>query len=612
MLTTLLVWVAIIAIPIYVVLQFSNRGGKSVEIPYSLFLQELRQKNVTEVTITEKSIKGQLQTSIEVEEKGVFSEFTTLIPFEDPKLAEELVKYNVEVTVKQKSGWGGIIVSILPWLLLIGVWVFFIRQMQSGQNRALGFGRSRAKVLLENRLNVTFKDVAGVDEAKEELTEVIEFLKAPRKFTRLGGRIPKGVLLLGPPGTGKTLMARAVAGEAGVPFISISGSNFVEMFVGVGASRVRDLFDQAKRNSPCIIFVDEIDAVGRLRGAGLGGGHDEREQTLNQLLVEMDGFEVNEGIILMAATNRPDILDPALLRPGRFDRVVVLDRPDIRGRLGILKVHTRKTPLDTNVDMEVLARGTPGFSGADLSNMVNEAALLAARRDKEKITMSEFEDAKDKILMGVERKSLLISEDEKKLTACHECGHVLVAKSLPGMDPIHKVTIIPRGMALGLTQSLPIDERRTYSKTYCVNQLAFMLGGRAAEKIVLGDLSTGAGNDIEKATKLARKMVCEWGMSERLGPLTYGEKQEEIFLGREIGMHRDYSESTAREIDEEVKRIVGEAESKAESIVKKNLDKLKTLAQTLLEKEILSGEEVDNILKDGRQKKDRKSSNRSS
>lgn len=608
-LMTILMWVLIIAIPLFVVFQFSNRGGKSVDIPYSLFLQELRQKNVTEVTITEKSIKGQLQTPIDFEDKGAFSEFTTLMPFEDPELADELVKYNVEVTVKQKSGWGGIIVSILPWLLLIGVWIFFIRQMQSGQNRALGFGRSRAKVLLENRLNVSFKDVAGVDEAKEELTEVIEFLKAPRKFTRLGGRIPKGVLLLGPPGTGKTLMARAVAGEAGVPFISISGSDFVEMFVGVGASRVRDLFDQAKRNSPCIIFVDEIDAVGRLRGAGLGGGHDEREQTLNQLLVEMDGFEVNEGIILMAATNRPDILDPALLRPGRFDRVVVLDRPDIRGRLGILKVHTRKTPLEENVDLDVLARGTPGFSGADLSNMVNEAALLAARRDKENISMTEFEDAKDKILMGVERKSLLISEDEKKLTAYHECGHVLVAKSLPGMDPIHKVTIIPRGMALGLTQSLPIDERRTYSKTYCMNQLAFMLGGRAAEKLVLGDLSTGAGNDIEKATKLARKMVCEWGMSDRLGPLTYGEKQEEIFLGREIGMHRDYSETTAREIDEEVKRIVDEAETSAESIVKKNLDQLKALAETLLDKEILTGDEVDEILKDGRQKKNRKSSN---
>ncbi|MDH4210781.1 MAG: ATP-dependent zinc metalloprotease FtsH [candidate division WOR-3 bacterium] len=606
--TTILIWVLIIAIPLYVVLQFSNRGSKTVDIPYSLFLQELRQKNVTEVTITEKSIKGKLKTPINIEEKGAFTEFATLIPFDDPALANELVKYNVEVTVKQKSGWSGILVSVLPWLLLIGVWVFFIRQMQSGQNRALGFGRSRAKVLLENRLNVTFKDVAGVDEAKEELTEVIEFLKAPRKFTRLGGRIPKGVLLLGPPGTGKTLMARAVAGEAGVPFISISGSDFVEMFVGVGASRVRDLFEQAKKNSPCIIFIDEIDAVGRLRGAGLGGGHDEREQTLNQLLVEMDGFEVNEGVILMAATNRPDILDPALLRPGRFDRVVVLDRPDIRGRLGILKVHTRKTPLDENVNLDVLARGTPGFSGADLSNMVNEAALLAARRDKEKITMAEFEDAKDKILMGVERKSLLISEDEKKLIAYHECGHVLVGKSLPGMDPIHKVTIIPRGMALGLTQALPIDERRTYSKAYCMNQLAFMLGGRASEKLVLGDLSTGAGNDIEKATKLARKMVCEWGMSDRLGPLTYGEKQEEIFLGREIGMHRDYSETTAREIDEEVKRIVDVSETRAESIVKKNISKLKILAQTLLEKEILSGDEIDGILKNDRQKKDRKSS----
>jgi len=391
-------------------------------------------------------------------------------------------------------------------------------------------------------------------------------------------------------------MARAVAGEAGVPFISISGSDFVEMFVGVGASRVRDLFDQAKRHSPCIVFIDEIDAVGRLRGAGLGGGHDEREQTLNQLLVEMDGFEVNEGIILMAATNRPDILDPALLRPGRFDRVVVLDRPDVRGRLGILKVHTRRIPLAPDVDLEILARGTPGFSGADLANMCNEAALLAARRSKDKITMQEFEDAKDKILMGVERKSLIISEDEKRLTAYHECGHVLVSKFLTGMDPIHKVTIIPRGMALGVTQALPIDERRTYSKTYCFNQLAFMLGGRVAERIVLGDLSTGSGNDIEKATKLARKMVCEWGMSEKLGPLTYGEKQEEIFLGREIGIHRDYSEETAREIDEEVKTIIKKAEEIAEDIIKNNIDKLKLLAERLLEKEILSGDEIDEII----------------
>jgi len=596
-LRTVILWSILILLTWFFVLQILNRVGRAIDIPYSIFMQELKQNNVLRVALTEKSIKGTLKTPISYEDKSNFTEFTTLMPFEDQALADKLVKNNVEVVVKQKSGWGDIVITIIPWILLIGVWVFFIRQMQSGQNRALGFGRSHAKIILENKPSVTFDDVAGVEEAKQELEEVIEFLKEPKKFTRLGGRIPKGVLLLGPPGTGKTLMARAVAGEAGVPFISISGSDFVEMFVGVGASRVRDLFDQAKKNSPCIIFIDEIDAVGRLRGAGLGGGHDEREQTLNQLLVEMDGFETNEGVILMAATNRPDILDPALLRPGRFDRVVVLDRPDIRGRLGILKVHTRKNPLDDDVNIDVLARGTPGFSGADLANMVNEAALLAARRNKQKIAMSEFEDAKDKILMGVERKSLLISEDEKKLTAYHECGHVLVSKSLPGMDPIHKVTIIPRGMALGLTQALPIDERRTYSRTYCVNQLCFMLGGRVAEKIVLGDLSTGAGNDIEKATKLARKMICEWGMSEKLGPLTYGEKQEEIFLGREIGMHRDYSEQTAREIDEEIKRIVEEAESLAESIITKNIARLKKLAQVLLEKEILTGEEIDTTLK---------------
>jgi len=596
-LRTVIIWSLLFIATWFLVLQLFNRGSRAVDVPYSIFMQELKKDNVSQVTITEKSIKGTFKSPITIEEKENFTEFATLMPFEDPDLANELVKYDVELVAKQKSSWTDIVVNILPWLLLIGVWIFFIRQMQSGQNRALGFGRSRAKVLLENKPLVTFNDVAGVEEAKEELQEVIEFLREPRKFTRLGGRIPKGVLLLGPPGTGKTLMAKAVAGEARVPFISISGSDFVEMFVGVGASRVRDLFDQAKRNSPCIIFIDEIDAVGRLRGAGLGGGHDEREQTLNQLLVEMDGFVTNEGVILMAATNRPDILDPALLRPGRFDRVVVLDRPDVRGREGILKVHTRKKPLAEDVKIDVLARGTPGFSGADLANMVNEAALLAARRNKQKIAMTEFEDAKDKILMGVERKSLLISEDEKKLTAYHECGHVLVAKSLPGMDPIHKVTIIPRGMALGITQALPIDERRTYSKTYCLNQLAFILGGRAAEKIVLGDLSTGAGNDIEKATKLARKMVCEWGMSGKLGPLSYGEKQEEIFLGREIGMHRDYSEETARDIDIEVKRIVEEAEALAEGIIRKNCSKLKTLAQMLLEKEILSGDEIDKILK---------------
>uniref|UniRef100_A0A7C4XDF1 ATP-dependent zinc metalloprotease FtsH n=1 Tax=candidate division WOR-3 bacterium TaxID=2052148 RepID=A0A7C4XDF1_UNCW3 len=595
---TAIIWTILVIIVWFGAQNLLGRGGKTVNIPYSRFLQEMKGKNVEKVIIVERSIKGTLKNPILIEGRS-YTEFNTLIPYEDPKLTEELVKYNVEVSAKQKSGWAEIITGIIPWLFLIGIWILFLRQMQSGQNRALGFGRSRAKIVLEDKPSTTFNDVAGVEEAKQELQEVIEFLKEPRKFTRLGGRIPKGVLLLGPPGTGKTLMARAVAGEAGVPFISISGSDFVEMFVGVGASRVRDLFDQAKRHSPCIVFIDEIDAVGRLRGAGLGGGHDEREQTLNQLLVEMDGFEVNEGIILMAATNRPDILDPALLRPGRFDRVVVLDRPDVRGRLGILKVHTRRTPLAPDVDLEVLARGTPGFSGADLANMCNEAALLAARRNKNKITMQEFEDAKDKILMGVERKSLIISEHEKKLTAYHECGHVLVSKFLPNMDPIHKVTIIPRGMALGVTQALPIDERRTYSKSYCLNQLAFMLGGRVAEKFVLGDLSTGSGNDIEKATKLARKMVCEWGMSDKLGPLTYGEKQEEIFLGREIGLHRDYSEQTAREIDEEVKRLIENAEAIAEEIIKNNIDKLKTLAEKLLEKEILTGEEIDVII--GRQ-----------
>lgn len=593
---TAIIWTLIFILVWFGVQYFAGQGGRAVNIPYSVFIRELRIRNVEKVTISERSIKGSFRTPVPYEGKN-YNDFSTLIPFEDPELSDELIKYNVEIVVKQRSGWMDIIIGIFPWLILIGIWFLFLRQMQSGQNRALGFGRSRAKVVLENKPSTTFNDVAGVEEAKQELEEVIEFLKEPRKFTRLGGRIPKGVLLLGPPGTGKTLMARAVAGEAGVPFISISGSDFVEMFVGVGASRVRDLFEQAKKNSPCIVFIDEIDAVGRLRGAGLGGGHDEREQTLNQLLVEMDGFEVNEGIILMAATNRPDILDPALLRPGRFDRVVVLDRPDVRGRLGILKVHTRKIPLEPDVNLDVLARGTPGFSGADLANMCNEAALLAARKNKNKITMQEFEDAKDKILMGVERKSLIISDNEKRLTAYHECGHVLVSKFLPEMDPIHKVTIIPRGMALGVTQALPIDERRTYSKTYCFNQLAFMLGGRVAEKLLLGDLSTGSGNDIEKATKLARKMVCEWGMSDKLGPLTYGEKQEEIFLGREIGMHRDYSEETAREIDEEVKNIIKKAEAIAEEIIKNNIEILKNLAEKLLEKEILTGEEIDKVIK---------------
>ncbi|MEO0084049.1 MAG: ATP-dependent zinc metalloprotease FtsH, partial [candidate division WOR-3 bacterium] len=485
---------------------------------------------------------------------------------------------------------------IIPCVFFIGLWIFLIRRMSAGSDRAFSFGKSRARLLTTDRPKVTFDDVAGVDEAKEELKEVIEFLKAPSKFQKLGGKIPKGVLLVGPTGTGKTLLARAVAGEAGVPFLSISGSDFVEMFVGVGAARVRDLFDQGKKNAPCIIFIDEIDAVGRQRGAGLGGGHDEREQTLNQLLVEMDGFDTQEGVIIMAATNRPDILDTALLRPGRFDRQIVVDRPDILGREGILKVHTKKIPLAKDVDLKILARGTPGFSGADLANMVNEAALLAARRNRNEVTMQDFEDAKDKVLMGVERKSLLISENEKKWIAYHEAGHTLVSKLIPGTDPIHKVTIIPRGQALGVTQQLPLDDRKIYSKTYCVNQLTVMLGGRAAEELEFNDISTGARDDINRATELARKMVCEWGMSEKLGPLTLGKRDEEIFLGREMGLHRNFSEQTAQLIDSEIKRFVDDAHKNALRLLKDNIEKLRKLAQKLLEKEILDGQEIDKIL----------------
>ncbi|MEK6538833.1 MAG: ATP-dependent zinc metalloprotease FtsH, partial [Nitrospirota bacterium] len=468
---------------------------------------------------------------------------------------------------------------------------------QMGGNRALSFGKSKAKLLTEDHKKVTFADVAGVDEAKEEVQEIIEFLKDPPRFQKLGGRMPKGVLIIGPPGTGKTLLAKAIAGEANVPFFSISGSDFVEMFVGVGASRVRDLFEQGKKHAPCIIFIDEIDAVGRLRGAGLGGGHDEREQTLNQLLVEMDGFETNDGVILIAATNRPDVLDPALLRPGRFDRQVVVGRPDVRGRGAILKVHTKKIPLSSNVDLETLARGTPGFSGAELANLVNEAALFAARINKTSVEMTDFEAAKDKVLMGVERKSLLISEKEKRNTAFHEAGHTLVAKLLPGTDPIHKVTIIPRGRALGITQQLPVDEKYTYSKEFLYTNIAVLLGGRAAEELILNHMTTGAGNDIERATELARKMVCEWGMSEKLGPLTFGKKQEEIFLGREITQHRDYSEQTAIMIDEEVKRLVLENYDTAKNLLKDNINSLKALAEALLEKEVLDGPEIDEILR---------------
>jgi cell division protease FtsH len=512
------------------------------------------------------------------------------------KWNEKNVAFRIE---KEDTSWIGPLIGALPWILIIVFWIIIMRRMQGqagGTKGIFSFGKSRAKLLTENQLRVTFKDVAGADEAKYELEEIIEFLREPSKFQKLGGKIPRGVLLLGPPGTGKTLLARAVAGEAGVPFFSISGADFVEMFVGVGASRVRDLFEKGKKSAPCIIFIDEIDAVGRHRGAGLGGGHDEREQTLNQLLVEMDGFEQNSGVIIIAATNRPDVLDPALLRPGRFDRQVVVDRPDVKGREGIFKVHTRNIPLD-KVNLEILAKGTPGLSGADIANLVNEAALLAARKNQDKVTMADFEEAKDKVMMGMERKSLIISEKEKKTTAYHEIGHVLVAKMIPESDPVHKVTIIPRGRALGVTTYLPIDEKHTYSKEYLEAMIAYAMGGRAAEKIVFNQLTTGAGNDIERATALARKMVCEWGMSEKLGPLTFGKKEEEIFLGREISQHRDYSEDTAILIDEEVKKIVNRGMERAMTVLKDNMEILHRLSAALLEREILDSEEIDKIMR---------------
>jgi len=493
------------------------------------------------------------------------------------------------------------LLGALPWILIIAFWIIIMRRMQSGGagggKNIFSFGKSKAKLLSETGTKVTFNDVAGADEAKEELSEIIEFLKTPAKFQKLGGKIPRGVLLLGPPGTGKTLLARAVAGEAGVPFFSISGADFVEMFVGVGASRVRDLFEQGKKNAPCIIFIDEIDAVGRHRGAGLGGGHDEREQTLNQLLIEMDGFEQNNGVIIIAATNRPDILDPALLRPGRFDRQVVVDRPDVKGREGILKVHTRKTPLANDISIDIIAKGTPGFSGADIANLVNEAALLAARRNSDNVTMNDFEEAKDKVMMGTARRSLIISDKEKKTTAYHESGHVIVAKMIPESDPVHKVTIIPRGRALGVTTYLPIDEKHTYSKEYLEAMLAYAMGGRAAEKLIFNEYTTGASNDIDRATSMARRMVCEFGMSEKLGPISYGQKQEEIFLGREINQHRDYSESTQILIDDEIKRIIQSGMDKAERLLNENIDKLHIMSDALLERETLDSFEIDMIMR---------------
>ncbi len=561
------------------------------EMIFSDFSASLQQGEVAEVTIKkpENLIVGTMKNG---------AKFKTYAP-DYPDLVKELRQKGVRITARpDHTPWYmNVLFNFGPILLLVFLWVFFMRQMQSGGNKALSFGRSKAKLVSEKGVKVTFTDVAGIEEAKEEVQEIIEFLKDPQKFQKLGGKIPKGVMLIGPPGAGKTLLAKAIAGEAGVPFFSISGSDFVEMFVGVGASRVRDLFEQAKKNSPCIIFIDEIDAVGRHRGAGLGGGHDEREQTLNQLLVELDGFDQNEGIIIIAATNRPDVLDPALLRPGRFDRQVVVPQPDVKGRLEIMNVHCKNVPLDEDVNLETLARGTPGFSGADLANLINEAALLAARQSKANVEMIDFESAKDKVMMGKERKSMIITEEEKNNTAHHEAGHALVAKLTPGTDPIHKVSIIPRGLALGVTQQLPIDDRYTYPKEFILNTLAVLMGGRAAEEICLGHITTGAGNDLERATDLARKMVCEWGMSEKLGPLTFGKREEQIFLGKELTRHKDYSEKTAEEIDDEIRTIVADRYDYAKQLLLDNKPILIKLAEALLERETLNAAEINKVVK---------------
>ena len=606
-LKVVLSWSAIILLVFLVMTLFKGTEGTRVELTFTEYQQLLTSGQIASATIkkselTNYDFEGELKKPSTVVRGGkeiTFQKFTLTLPFIDSSVIQEWTKQDIRFSiVKDDNTWFNALVSFLPWVLLLGVWLIIMRRMQgnAGPRGIFTFGKSRAKMLNEGAPKVTFLDVAGADEAKMELMEIIEFLKEPTKFQKLGGKIPKGVLLLGPPGTGKTLLARAVAGEAGVPFFSISGADFVEMFVGVGASRVRDLFEQGKKSAPCIIFIDEIDAVGRHRGAGLGGGHDEREQTLNQLLVEMDGFEQNSGVIIIAATNRPDVLDPALMRPGRFDRQVVVDRPDVKGREGILRVHTKNIPLAEDVKLDTLAKGTPGLAGADLANLVNEAALLAARQGDKAVTMRHFEGAKDKVMMGMERKSLIISEKEKKVTSYHEIGHVLVAKKIPEADPVHKVTIIPRGRALGLTTYLPIDEKHTYSKPYLEAMIAYALGGRAAEMLIFGELTTGAGNDIERATELARKMVCEWGMSDKLGPLTYGQKDEEIFLGRQITRHKNYSEQTAIDIDQEIKNIVQTQMMRAERILSENMDTLHRLAQALLEREILDGNEIDLII----------------
>ena len=591
MIKNIALWVVIALIMVMLFHLFNKPSSEATALPFSNFLGILDQGKVKEVVIQGNDIKGKLVDN---------STFETYAP-NDPKLVERLMEKKVVISAKPSddSPWYmSVLISWIPMLLLIGVWILFMRQMQAGGTKAMSFGRSRARLMTQDKIKVTFADVAGVNEAKEELEEIIEFLREPKRFTSLGGRIPKGVLLLGPPGTGKTLLAKAVAGEAGVPFFSMSGSDFVEMFVGVGASRVRDLFAQGKQNAPCIIFIDEIDAVGRHRGAGLGGGHDEREQTLNQLLVEMDGFEANEGVILMAATNRPDVLDPALMRPGRFDRQVVVASPDVKGREGILKVHSKNIPLAEDVDLRILAKATPGFSGADLSNLVNEAALLAARKKRTKVSMEDLEMAKDKVLMGVERKSMVISEEEKNATAYHEAGHALVAKKLSHADPVYKVSIIPRGRAMGVTQQLPIDDRHTYKKDFLLATISVLMGGRVAEEQVLGYITTGAGNDIERATDMARHMVTEWGMSS-LGPLSFGKVEQEMFLGREISKRVDYSELTAQKIDEEIKSIIVSCYNKTTQIIQENIDILHLIAKRLLEKEVLDGSEIDKIIQEG-------------
>ena len=585
----LALWLVIGMIMIAVFNIFNQPLNSQSEVIFSEFMNEVESGKITEVTIQGDRISGTYLDG---------RSFQTMTPSKDQDLIRILREKGVRIVVvapEQTSWYMNILISWFPMILLLGIWIFFMRQMQAGGGKAMSFGKSKARLMNEDKNKVTFKDVAGVDEAKEELREIIEFLREPQKFNKLGGKIPKGVLLIGPPGTGKTLLAKAIAGEASVPFFSISGSDFVEMFVGVGASRVRDLFEQGKKNSPCIVFIDEIDAVGRHRGSGMGGGHDEREQTLNQLLVEMDGFENNEGVILIAATNRPDVLDPALLRPGRFDRQVTVDRPDVKGREGVLKVHTTTVPLTENVDLKTIARGTPGFTGADLANLVNEAALLAARDDKKCVSNDDFESAKDKVLMGVERRSMVISEKEKKTTAYHEAGHALVAFKLPGTDPLHKVTIIPRGRALGVTMQLPEDEKHTYPKSYLYNNLAIFMGGRVAEEICLEQMTTGAGNDIERATEMARQMVCEWGMSEKMGPLTYGSKEQQVFLGMDT-KQKHFSEETANSIDQEVRALVMGGYEKAREILTDHRDSLEKMAIALLDRETLTGLEIKEII----------------